>query len=238
MQTLRTEGFIMSATTKKVTLTELRASLKAITETVTESVQKVASATVAVGGELLAAQELFGQNEKLGTFKEWAVSTTGWTFDRCSAAMRAYGVAQDLPEGAGRCSIDTLAALYRLDAAGREEVYAEAVKGTGRTGKVPTTAMVKDLLAVRGAVGASGPVAGSKKKKAVPTADLVESFMSTETVTETIAKGMDSSEPLDTFLAGFAVGALAANHSPETIAAIAEAIREYVNPVEVLTETE
>jgi hypothetical protein len=224
----------MSATT---TLTALRSELKTITENVTLAVQNVASATVAVGGDLIAASALFESNPKLGEFKDWAIATTGWTFGRCSAAMRAFTVAQDLPEGAGRCAVDTLAALYRLDTAGREEVYAAAVKGTGRTGKVPTTAAVKDLLETRGAVGASGPVAGSKKKKNVTTAAIVESFMANETVTETIARGLDESEPLDTLLAGFAIGCIAANHSPETIAAIADAIREYVNPVEV-EETE
>jgi hypothetical protein len=215
---------------KTATLTELRASLKAITETVVEAVAGVASATVAIGGDLLTAQALFETNSKLGEFKDWAVATTGWTFGRCSAAMRAYTVAQDLPADAGRCSVDTLAMLYRLPTDDRKELYAEAVKATGRTGKVPTAAGVKGLLESRGAVGASGPVAGTKKKKNVDTSALVAAFFAREGIAETIADALDHAEPLDVFLAGFAVGAAQSNHDEATVVAIADAIREFVNP--------
>jgi hypothetical protein len=228
----------MSAT-KTPTLTVLRETLKGLTENVTAAVAQVASATVAIGGDLIAAEALFSSNSKLGDFKDWATATTGWTFGRCSAAMRAYTVSQDLPADAGRCSVDTLAMLYRLPTADRVEVYADAVKATGRTGKVPTAQGVKDLLTARGSVGASGPVAGTKKKKNVDTAALVAAFFARDGIAEIIADGLAHAEPVDVFLAGFAVGAAQSNHDETTVSAIADAIREFVNPTESdETETE
>jgi hypothetical protein len=224
---------------KTKTLAVLREELKTLTANVTDAVAQVASATVAIGGDLIAAEALFTTNSKLGEFKDWAMATTGWTFGRCQAAMRAFTVSQDLPADAGRCSVDTLAMLYRLPTADRVEVYADAVKATGRTGKVPTAQGVKDLLQVRGAQGASGPVAGTKKKKNVDTAALVAAFFAREGIAETIADGLAHAEPVDTFLAGFAIGAAQSNHDEVTIVAIADAIREFVNPtVEEVEETE
>jgi len=225
----------MSAT-KTPTLAVLREELKTLTASVTDAVAQVASATVAIGGDLLAGESLFASNSKLGEFKDWAMATTGWTFGRCQAAMRAYTVSQDLPADAGRCSVDTLAMLYRLPTADRVEVYADAVKATGRTGKVPTAAGVKDLLTVRGAVGASGPVAGTKKKKNVDTAALVAAFFARDGIAETIADGLSHAEPIDVLLAGFAIGAAQSNHDEATVVAIADAIREYVNPTDEETD--